>query len=146
MALPVLDPSVESVSLLELTRLAAMIAGAVAGATVGWLSKRNILLSLCAFMLGIMGGMSIGTGMGHLFYMSPDGAESIVKAGFHSLLSVVPAALAGAIPTAFLMALVIAFLALRHMRPRPSPKRTAWTGFFMGVIAGVLGAVVMTIV
>ena len=146
MAQPILDSSIAGVSLLEVTRLSAMIAGAVAGAAVGWLSKRNILLALCAFMLGSMGGMSIGTGMGHLFFLTPDGSEMIVSAGYHSLLRVIPAALAGAIPTAFLMALVIAFLSLRHMHPRPSPKRTAWTGFFVGVILGVLGAVVMTIV
>ena len=146
MAQPVLDPSVAGVSLLEVTRLSAMIAGAVAGAAVGWLSKRNILLALCAFMLGSMGGMSIGTGMGRLFYVTSDGAEVMVTAGFHSIVKVIPAALAGAIPTAFLMALVIAFLSLRHMKNRPPPKRTAWTGFFIGVAAGVLGAVVMTIV
>lgn len=140
-----LDPSVESVSLLELTRLSALVAGAVAGAVVGWISKRNIFLSLYAFMLGIMGGLSIGTGMGHLFYMSADDVEARVSSGFHSILTALPAGLAGAVPTAFLMALIVAVLSLRHVKNRPPPKRTAWTGFFFGVAAGILTTVVMTV-
>lgn len=146
MGVPVLDPSTEGVSLMELTKLSAMMAGAVSGAVVAWISRRNILLALCAFFLGIMGGLSIGTGMGNLFYVSFGGVESIVKASCCSTLPAVGAGVAGALPTAFLTSIFIGFLALRHLHPRPPRVRTALTGFIAGTLMGTLTAVIWTVV
>jgi len=141
MGIPVLDPSTAGVSLMELTKLSAMMAGAVSGALVAWLARRNVLLSLCAFFLGTMGGMSIGTGMGHLFYVTHDGAESIIRAGFSSVVSALGAGAAGAMPTAFLISILIGILALRHLHPRPPRIPTALKGFIAGTVMGILTAV-----
>lgn len=146
MGVPVLDPSIEGVSLMELTVMSAMMAGAVAGAVVAWISRRNVLLALCAFFLGIMGGLSLGTGTGNLFYVSSDGVESIVKAQCCSLLPAFGAGVAGALPSAFLISIFIGTLSLRHLHPRPPRVRTALTGFIGGTIMGVLTAVLWTIV
>jgi hypothetical protein len=146
MAIPVLDPSKEGLPLLELTHLAAMMAGAVSGALVAWFSRRNVLLTLCAFLLGIMGGLSIGTGMGNLCYVTRDGAESIVRAGCCSLLPALGAGLAGAIPTAFVISILIGFLSLRHLHPRPPRVSTALKGFLIGSATGTLAAVLWTVV
>jgi hypothetical protein len=146
MAIPVLDPSYEGLPLVELTKLAAMMAGAVSGALVAWFSRRNVLLTLCAFLLGIMGGLSMGTGMGTLFYVTHDGAETIVRAGCCSVLPALGAGLAGAIPTAFLISILIGFLALRHLKPRPPRVRTVLNGFMAGAVTGTLTAVLWTVV
>jgi hypothetical protein len=146
MAIPVLDPSSEGVSLLELAKLSAMMAGAVSGALVAWLSRRNILLALCAFLLGMMGGITIGTGIGNLFYVTHEGVESIVKADFGSILYAFGAGVAGALPTAFLISILIGCLALRHLKPRPPRVRTALKGFIAGTVMGALSAVVWTLV
>ncbi len=146
MAIPVLDPSEAGVSLPELAGLAAMMAGAVSGALVSWISRHSVLLSLCSFLLGIMGGMSIGTGMGNLLYVSPDGVESLVNVGHGSVFSVLWAGLAGAIPTAIVMSLLIGFLALRHLKPRPPRVRTVLDGALAGAAMGTLAAVVWTLI
>lgn len=146
MGIPVLDPSAEGVPLMELTKLSAMMAGAVSGAVVAWISRRNVLLALCAFFLGIMGGLSLGTGMGRLFYMSHDGAESIVRAGCCSIFPAAGAGMAGALPTAFLISIFVGFLALRHLHPRPPRVRTALTGFIAGTAMGISAAVLWTVV
>lgn len=146
MNFPVLNSGTEGLALAEVTRLAAMIAGAVAGALAGWFSKRNVLLALCAFMLGIIGGMWVGTGMGHLCYVRADGAECIVPAGPCALCAAALAGLAGALPTAFLIAGVITFLALRHVKQRPPPYRTAFRAFLWGSLAGVVSAAIMAVI
>jgi hypothetical protein len=143
---PVLNSGAEGLALAEVARLAAMIAGAVAGALAGWWSKRNALLALCAFMLGIIGGMWVGTGMGYLCYIRADGAECIVKAGPCALCAATLAGLAGAAPTALLIAGVITFLALRHVRQRPPPYRTALRAVLWGSLAGVLCAAILAVI
>ena len=145
MGVPVLDPSAEGVSLMDLAKLSAMMAGAVSSALVAWVARRNVLLALCAFLLGIMGGMSIGTGMGNLFYVTHEGAETFVKAGYSTVLPVLRAGLAGALPTAFIMSILIGFLSLRHLKPRPPRVRTALKGFLAGTLAGTLTAVVLAL-
>lgn len=146
MAMPVLDPSNEGLPLVGLTHLAAMMAGAVSGALVAWFSRRSVLLALCAFLLGIMGGLSIGTGMGSLCFVSHDGGESIVRAGCCSLLPALGAGLAGAIPTAFIISILIGFLSLRHLHPRPPRVYTVLKGFLIGAATGTLTAVLWMVV
>lgn len=146
MGIPVLDPSEAGIPLSELAKLSAMMAGAVAGALVAWLSRRNVLLTLCAFLLGMIGGMSIGTGMGNLFYVSHEGVESIVRAGSGSVLPAFEAGVAGALPTAFVISILIGLLALRHLKPRPPRVLTALKGFFAGTLMGTVAAVVWTLV
>lgn len=131
----------------ELTVLASMMAGAVAGAVTGWLARRNVLLSICTFMIGIMGGMLIGTGMGRLLYGQPDGYElPPIKAGCGALWSTGLAGLAGSIPTALMITVLVGFLTLRHLHPRPPRIRTGLIGFLAGVLMGVLAAMVMAVV
>jgi hypothetical protein len=136
-----LDPSFEGVSLVELTLLAAMMAGAVSGAVSGWLCKRNAGLALCTFMIGIMGGLLLGTVMGRMCYRSADGTEALIQAGGCSACPAAVAGLAGAVPTAFFIPTVVIFIALRHVRNRPPRVKTGLTAAMAGVIAGVLTAV-----
>lgn len=131
----------------ELTILASMLAGAVAGSVTGWLARRNVLLSICTFMIGIMGGMLMGTGMGRLFYGEANGYDlPPIKAGCTALCSTSMAGLAGSIPTAFVIAILVGFLTLRHLHPRPPRVRTCFIGFSAGVLMGVLAAMVITVV
>ncbi len=146
MGIQVLDPSTAGVQLMELTKLSAMISGAVSGALVAWLARRNVLLALCSFLLGIMGGMSIGTGMGNLFYVTHDGAEAIVNAGCCSILPAVGAGVAGALPTALVIFFLIGVLSLRHLKPRPPRVQTVFRGFIAGAVVGILMALVWVII
>ena len=84
---PILDSSTQGVSLMELARLSAMMAGAVSGAMVAWLARRNVALGFCSFILGILGGMSVGTGMGRLCFCHGDGTECVVQSGWSALLA-----------------------------------------------------------
>jgi len=146
MSVPVLDPSAEGVSLMELVKLSAMMAGAVSGAIVAWIARRNALLVLYAFLLGMMGGILLGTGMGNLLYVTHEGAESFVKAAVSSLIPVLGAGAAGALPTAFVMSIIVGFILLRHLHPRPPRVRTALKGFFVGAVMGTLTAVIWTVI
>lgn len=142
----VLDSSSQGVDLAQLALLSAMMAGAVAGAVAGWLSKRNIGLSLCTFMIGIMGGLLIGTGMGRWIYVSANGADTVVKAGVCSLCSASVAGLAGSIPTALLIPSLVIFITLRHVRNRPPRVKTGLQAAVAGVITGTLTAITLLIV
>lgn len=123
-----------------------MMAGAVAGALTGWIARRNFLLTMCTFMIGIMGGMLTGTGMGRFCYVHCDGSEMPpIKAGLGALVQSGLAGLAGAVPAAFLVAVAIGFLTLRHLHPRPPRVRTVLTGFLAGVITGILTALVIAV-
>lgn len=141
------DPSTRGIPLVELTVLSAMMAGAVSASVTGWLARRNIMLTLCTFMIGIMGGMLIGTGMGNLFYGQANGYDMPpIRAGIGALLSSGLAGLAGSIPTAFVVAILIGLLTLRHFHPRPPRVRTCLIGFSAGVLMGVLTAMVVAVV
>jgi hypothetical protein len=142
----VLDSSSQGVDLAQLALLSAMMAGAVAGAVSGWLSKRNIGLALCTFMIGIMGGLLIGTGMGHWFYVSSNGADTVVTAGVCSLCSASVAGLAGSIPTALLIPSLVIFITLRHVRNRPPRVKTGLQAAVAGVITGTLTAIALLLV
>jgi hypothetical protein len=140
----VLDSSSQGVDLAQLALLSAMMAGAVAGAVSGWLSKRNIGLALCTFMIGIMGGLLIGTGMGRWFYVSSNGA--VVTAGVCSLCSASVAGLAGSIPTALLIPSLVIFITLRHVRNRPPRVKTGLQAAVAGVITGTLTAITLLLI
>ncbi len=146
MGIPVLDSSAAGVSLLELTKLSAMMAGAVSGALVSWLARRNVLLTLCSFFLGMMGGIICGTGMGHLIYVSQEGVESIVNVGCCSILDGLGGGAAGAIPASFVISILIGILSLRHLHPRPPRVLTALKGFIAGSVMGTLSAVIWVVV
>lgn len=131
---------------MELTILAGMMSGAITGAVTGWIARRNPLLSIGGFLIGIMGGMLTGTGMARLVYSQADGVDvPPIKAGCCALLSCGTAGLTGAVPTALLVSILIAFLTLRHLHPRPPRVKTALTGFAMGVVTGVLTALIMAV-
>jgi hypothetical protein len=131
---------------MEVTRLTAMVAGAVTGAAAGWFCKRSAGLALIAFMIGLMGGLLIGTGMGQLFYVTASGVDCRVTVGLGCLCSVALSALAGSVPTALVISAVMSFLALRHMHPRPPRLRTGLMAMFCGVAGGVLAAVFVLLV
>jgi hypothetical protein len=137
MPLP-LHAGTEGLSLVEVTLVTSMAAGAVAGAASGWLCKRSVGLSLIAFMMGIMGGLSIGTGMGHLLYVAANGTVCYVSISMGCLLQVILASLVGAIPSSLVISALITFLTLRHMHPRPPRIRTGLMAMFCGVIGGLL--------
>lgn len=141
------DPTTRGISLMELTVLSSMMAGAVSGAVTSWIARRNFLLSIGAFLIGILGGMVIGTGVGYLCYGQPDGYNlPPIKSGCCALVSCGLSGLAGSVSSALLVTIVIAFLTLRHYHPRPPRVKTALMGFVMGVITGVLTALMMAIV
>ena len=126
------------IELAGLAHAAAIVAGAVAGATAGWMSKRYPILALCAGMVGMIGGLWLGSLTGGLFY----GQEGeMVSAGLGSLPVAFGAGLVGALPAAFLVGGMITFLARRHVRQRPPPYRTGAKAFAFGLIAGLLTAV-----
>ena len=126
------------IELAALAHAAAIVGGAVAGASAGWMSKRNPILALCSGMVGMIGGLWLGSLTGSLFY----GQESeMVSAGFCSLLAALGAGLVGALPAAFLVGGTITFLALRHVRQRPPPYRTGAKAFTFGLLAGILTVV-----
>jgi hypothetical protein len=127
------------VELAALAKVAGMVGGAVAGATAGWMSKRNPILALCSGMVGIIGGLWIGSLMGMFYAGAADGGMIVACAG--SLCPAVVAGLAGALPTSVLVGGVITLLALRHVRVRPPPYRTGFKAFGYGLLAGVLSAV-----
>lgn len=132
------------VELAALAQAAGLIGGAVAGATAGWMSKRSPIVALCSGLVGIIGGLWIGTVMGRVFADAADGG--MITASARSLLPALAAGLAGALPTAFLVGGVITFLALRHVRQRPPPYRTGFKAFGYGLAAGVLTAIVRLLV
>lgn len=136
MPLPSADRVVE---LTALVKAAGMVGGAVAGAAAGWMSKRSPILALCACLLGIIGGLWIGSLMGMLFPGSADGG--MISACASSLCPAIIAGLAGALPTSFLVGGMITLLALRHVRQRPPPYRTGFKAFAYGLLAGTLCAV-----
>ena len=141
------DPSARGVSLAELTILSAMMGGAISGAITAWIARRNPLLAIAAFLIGILGGMLIGTGMGGMCYGQADGSiEPPIRSGCCALLSCGLAGAAGAIPTSLVTSSFIALLTLRHMHPRPPRVKTALTGFGMGVITGILTGLMMAVV
>ena len=145
MVQPILDSSAQGVSLMELARLSAMLAGAVSGAVVAWLARRNVVLAFCSFILGLLGGMSLGTGMGRLCFCHGDGAEYVVQTGWSALMASGLAGLTGSIPSALLTSVVIGFLTMRHYKQRPPRVRTALTGFVAGVLAATLSAMALAI-
>lgn len=142
---PILDPSFENVPLLQVTVLAAMMAGAVSGALTGWICKRHAGLALCTFLIGIMGGLLFGTGMGRWLYMTADGAEAVVRTGTCSLCAATLAGLAGSIPTALFIPAVVIFIALRHVRNRPPRVKTGLSACAAGIVAGTLTAIALVL-
>lgn len=130
------------VSTTNLVLVAAMVGGAVAGAAAGWMSKRNLILALCAGMVGIIGGLWLGALAGKLF---PDATSvgGMLPACPGSICRGVVAGLAGALPASFLVGGVITFLALRHVRQRPPPYATGFKAFGFGLAAGLLAALVL---
>ena len=140
------DPGARGVSLVELVILAAMMAGAVTGAVVGWIARKNPLLSIGGFIIGILSGMLAGTGMAHLFYIQDDGIVlPPVKAGMTSLLSCSVAGMIGTVPAALLAALLVATLTMRHFHPRLTRFKITLTGIMMGVVTGILTALVIAL-
>ncbi len=136
----------EGISLMELTRLTAMAAGAVAGAGAGWFCKRNPIFALVAFMMGLIGGLWLGTGIGGWLYVTADGVDCYVNAGMGCLAKALAASLAGSVPSALVISAVISFLALRHMHPRPPRLRTGLIATFCGVAGGLLTGVVFALI
>lgn len=126
------------VELAALAHAAAIVGGAVAGATAGWMSKRNPILAMCSGMVGMIGGLWIGSLTGGLIY-GQEGA--MISSGLGSLMAALGAGLVGALPSAFLVGGTITFLALRHVRQRPPPYRTGAKAFVFGLLAGLLAAV-----
>jgi hypothetical protein len=145
MPLP-LHAGAEGLSLVEVALITAMAAGAVTGGAAGWFCKRSVGLSLIAFMIGIIGGLLIGTWMGRWLFTTTDGSVCYVGAGMDCLGSVLLAALAGSVPTALLISAVISFLTLRHMHPRPPRCRTGLLSMACGVIGGLIVALFVMVV
>lgn len=128
------------ISCVDLAITSALLAGAVAGASAGWMAKRHGGLSLCTMLIGMMGGLLIGTLMGRMLYGCGDDPARITT-GMASLPTAVLIGLAGAGPTAFIIAAGVTFMTLRHVHPRPPPARVGWLACGYGVVAGVAMAV-----
>ena len=140
----VLPTDTSCVELASLSWSAAMIAGAVAAAAASWMAKRNGVATVCFFLIGVLGGLSIGTGMGRILYVTGD-VSAHIATGDASLRNAAVAGFAGAAPTAFIMAAVTTFMLLRHVHPRPSPQRVGWLACAYGTAAGVALACLRTL-
>lgn len=143
---PLLDSRCQGIPPAQLTLLAAMVSGAVSGALAGWRSKRNVGLALCTFMIGIMGGLLLGTSMGRWLYVGADGNETVLQPTLASTGAAAVAGLAGALPTSLVIPSVVIFIALRHVKNRPPRVKTGLNAFVAGTLVGVLAAVVRLLV
>lgn len=140
------DPAARGISLVEFVILTSMMTGAVTGAVIGWIARKNPFLSVGCFLIGIMSGMLAGTGMARLCYVQPDGVDiPPVKAGMASLGTCSLAGLAGTLPAALLAAVLVTALTMRHFHPRLTRFKIALTGVFMGIVTGLMTALVITL-
>lgn len=142
----VLDPRFQGIALTQLALVAAIVGGAVSGVVVGWLCKRNAGLALCTLMIGIMGGLLVGTGMSRWLYIAQDGSEQVIQAGVRALGPVSLAGLAGSIPTALLISSLVIHITLRHVRNRPPRVKTGLRAAAIGTLAGTLTALALLLV
>ncbi len=102
-----LSPGDRVVDLAALVRSAALGTSAVSAAWVAWLVRGGWLTSLAALLIGAALGYLVAEIVSCVRYRR--GANTtVVKVGIDSLVSTIPAGLAGGIPTA----IVVAFVAL----------------------------------
>jgi hypothetical protein len=79
--------------------------------------------------------------MGRLLYVTHEGVESIVNVGSSSLWAACGGGVAGAVPTSFVISILIGILSLRHLHPRPPRVWTVLKGCIAGSLVGTLMAV-----
>lgn len=104
-----LSPGDRVVDLAGLVRSAALGTGAVSAAWVTWLIRNSWLASLAALLLGAALGYIVAEVVSRVCYRR-GGNTTVVKVGRRSLVSTIPAALTGGIPTAIVVAFVATLL------------------------------------
>lgn len=97
-------PGDRVVELAALTSSTALATGAVSGAWVTWMIRREWPASIGAFFAGAALGYLTARIVGRALYRTADGNTTIVSVGSASLAATIPAGLAGGIPTALLVA------------------------------------------
>lgn len=102
-------PGERVIELAAVSVTAALVAGAAAGACVGWILKQGWMESA----LGCVAGAALGYGLGQLvarhFYRTDDGLTSVIRVGRGSLPATLRAGLMGGILAAVAIG-VLAFL------------------------------------
>lgn len=104
-----LSPGDQAVDLAALVRSAALGTGAVSAAWVTWLVRKSCLTSLAALLIGAVLGYIVAEVVSRVRYRR-GGNTTVVKVGSRSLISTIPAGLAGGIPTAIAVAVVALLL------------------------------------
>lgn len=104
-----LKPGERVVELAAISVAAAVLAGAAAGAWIGWILRQGWIEPA----LGCVAGAALGYGLGQLvarhFYRTDDGLTSVVRVGKGSLPATLRAGLMGGVPAALAIG-VLAFL------------------------------------
>jgi hypothetical protein len=90
-------------------RSAALITGAVSAALVTWLAGKSWVTLVAAILIGAALGYVVAESVSRARYRR-DGNITVVKVGRSSLVSTIPAGLAGGIPTAIMVPFVALLL------------------------------------
>jgi hypothetical protein len=125
-----LNPGDRVVELAGLLLSAAIATGALTGAWLLWLIKKNWVASLGALLGGAALGFAVAHVLVRLHYRTAEGSTTVVKVGSASLTSTIPAGLAGGLATAVAVAVIAVFLF--------GAKSQAWTLFSISLGCGVV--------
>jgi hypothetical protein len=125
-----LNPGDRVVELAWLLHSAAIATGAVTGAWLLWLIKKNWVASLGALLGGAALGFVVAHVLARVLYRTAEGNTTVVKVGGASLASSIPAGLAGGLATAVAVAVIAIFLF--------GAKSQAWTLFSISLGCGVV--------
>src|ERR1700690_3316145 len=102
-----LNPGDRVVELAGLLYSAAIATGALTGTWLLWLIKKNWIASLGALLCGAALGFVVAHILARLLYRTAEGNTTVVRVGTASLVSTIPAGLAGGVATAVAIALVV---------------------------------------
>jgi hypothetical protein len=124
-------PGERVVELAGVVQSVAIFTGAVTGAATAWLAKRSWLVSGTSLLIGAVLGFAVGLLAARIFYHSAEGMTTVVRVGSGSLPSTIRAGLAGALPTALIVASAAVFVL-------SAPAQSAFTtSLLCGAIIGV---------
>jgi hypothetical protein len=125
-----LNPGDRVVELAGLLHSAAIATGALTGAWLLWLIKKNWVASLGALVGGAALGFVVAHVLALLLYRTAEGNTTVVKVGSASLASTIPAGLAGGLAAAVAVAFIAVFLF--------GAKSQAWTLFSISLACGIV--------
>jgi hypothetical protein len=135
-----LNPGERVVELAGLLHSAAIATGALTGAWLLWLIKKNWLASLGALLSGAALGFVVAHVLARLLYRTAEGNTTVVKVGTASLVSTIPAGLLGGVATAVAIALVVVLIFSAWNQAVPLFSTALCCGAVLGVLFACLGS------